>query len=251
MRLRSSHLVLVLPALEQLHQRGLRHKVVQVAHRPKARLAVLRRKARARVLRRRPQRVSLEKGPRLQKASLVKVAPVVRNLLKVGLSPRMVALVVPRQRAAQAAPRRKVMEKDLLPHPPRVRAKDLPHPLRVMAKDHLLLQKVRARDHLHPQRVKAKDHRPRVSLVKAAKVARPRKVRAKVLRPRAALVAPHREAVELLHPHRRSNQRQGGTLESRAPSGIKSGEDVQTSRHGIHSVAVFLFPLAGIYQGTN
>ena len=207
--MRSSHLVLVLPALEQLHQRGLRHKVVQVAHRPKARLAVLRRKARARVLRRRPQRVSLEKGPRLQKASLVKVAPVVRNLLKVGLSPRMVALVVPRQRAAQAAPRRKVMEKDLLPHPPRVRAKDLPHPLRVMAKDHLLLQKVRARDHLHPQRVKAKDH-PHPQRVKGRGLL-PTRVMAKDLRLRAVLVDPHREAAELLrHPRRRSNERLGG-----------------------------------------
>jgi len=198
LRLRSSHLVLVLPALEQLHQRGLRHKVVQVAHRPKARLAVLRRKARARVLRRRPQRVSLEKGPRLQKASLVKVAPVVRNLLKVGLSPQMAALVVPRQKAALAAPHPKAMEKVLHPHLPRAKGRDHPRLLRAMAKDLRHPQRVKAKDHPHPQRVKGRGLLPT-------------RVMAKDLRLRAVLVDPHREAAELLrHPRRRSNERLGG-----------------------------------------
>ena len=179
-----------------------------MARRQRELLAVLRRKARARDLHPRPQKVSLEKALRLRRASLVKVAPVVQSLLRVGLSPQMAALVVLRQRAALAAPHRKAMEKDLHPHPRKVRAKDPRHPqkvkakdhprlLRVMAKDPRHLQKVMAKDHLHPQRVKVKDLRHRAVLADPHR--------------KVVLVGPHREAAELLlHPRLRSNERLGG-----------------------------------------
>ena len=207
MRSRSSHLVLVLPALERLRQRDRRHKAVLAAHRQRELLVVLRRKARARDPHRRRQKVSLVKGLRLRRVSLVKVAPVVQSLLKVGLSPQMAALVVPRQKAALAAPHPKAMEKVLHPHLPRVKVRDHPRLLRAMAKDLRHPQRVKAKDHPHPQRVKGRGLLPT-------------RVMAKDLRHRAVLADPHRkvvlvdlhrEAAELLrHPRLRSNERLGG-----------------------------------------